>query len=169
MHPFFRVGGSICVLIFLGLEPKPQIETRVRRNDIYFVIMGISIVVQLVLHLRIKMYRIQSDEKLRNTKDINVHQKVSFFSSLDQLWPSNFAISTIIFATFVISNYAMNYVNSVKPSEIKKFPNYIMFYYSLATFSVNVFSAAVWYFTRTPLLKKVIFRELKNALNISKF
>ena len=128
--------------------------------------MAISIAIHLVLHIRIKKYRIKTEKSLIISDNVNVHQKNDLFSRLEQISASNFATSTIVFATFIISNSAMNHVNSVHPSEIKEFPNYIIFYWSLATFNINAFSGAIWHFTRTPQLKKTIFRELKSALNI---
>ena len=151
------------------MEPKPQTETRVRRNDIYYVIMAISIALHLILHIRIKKYKIKTERSLRTSNDIDVHQKNYFFSRLEQMSASNFATSTIVFGTFIISNSAMSHVNSVHPSEIKEFPHYVIFYWSLATFNINAFSGAIWHFTRTPQLKKTIIRELKSALNFSNF
>ena len=158
-------------LYFLtGLEPKPDTETRVRRNDIFIAIMVISIALHFTLHIKIKHYKIKVENTVKNSNNINGHHREKFVLSIDKMSATNFASSAIVFCTFILSNHVINHINAAHPSKLEKYPNNILVYlYYLAIFNIHSISVTIWYFIRMPKLTKTIFREFKNALRIQDF
>ena len=141
-----------------------------RRNDVYYIIMAISILLHLVLHSKIKIHQIKIEKSLVNSISIIAHQKEAFALRVDKTSASNFATSSIVFGTFILSNQVVIHINTMPASELKEYPHYLsVYWYYLALFSINTLSIVIWYFTRVPKLRKTIFRELKSLLRISDF
>ncbi len=157
-------------MYFSGFESKQESESRVRRNDLYYCIMAISILLHLVLHSKIKYYKIKLEKSLMNSNNIFANQKKAFVLKIDKISASNFASSFIVFGTFILSNQVVNYINVIPASELKEYPHYIsVYWYYLALFSINSLSIIIWYFTRVKKLREIILRELKSFLRMSDF
>jgi hypothetical protein len=129
--------------------------------------MFISIAIHLTLHIKIKKYKIKVEKSLKQSYNQFGHQKEKFVLRIDKMTASNFVFSSIVFLTFIFSNQIVNHINATHLSKLKDYPNYILVYwYYLAMFNINTFSAEIWYFIRTPKIKLTILRELKSVLRI---
>ena len=99
-----------------------------RRNDVYYIIMAISILLHLVLHSKINIHQIKIEKSLVNSISIIAHQKEAFALRVDKTSASNFATSSIVFGTFILSNQVVIHINTMPASELKEYPHYLSVY-----------------------------------------
>jgi len=157
-------------MYFSGFEPKQESESRVRRNDLYYCVMTISILLHLALHLKIKYYKIKLEKKLLKSNNIFANQKKAFVLKIDKTSASNFATSFIVFCTFILSNQVVNYINVIPASELKEYPHYLsVYWYYFALFSINSLSIIIWYFARVKKLLREYFERIKKYSSYFRF
>ena len=127
----------------------------------------ISIILHVFIKLRINLYQkrkasnIEPKHKIWMTKNSLIMSKIEVASIAD--------FTTNVIGISIITAYAMlaKHINAMTVLELNTWPNYILMnFYQFIIPSITAIIISTLYYSRHPLLRKTLVRELKNCLSL---
>ena len=148
----------ISYYIFSGQDPRLfGSNTDVKNNCFFKVILLLSVVIQTAVAIRFIFHRIKMECNANYTHTDSFQKEII----------ADIIMSISMFVMFFIYSFLISEMNSIDPSEIRKFPNYLLIFGLHFAFPLALSTlVTVIFYAKNATLRETLLEKVKELMNI---